>query len=618
MIKMIAEKLKNLKLRQRMLLVYMIGCLLPIVILTLIIFISTRDTLTEQFVKEEYESVIFLKEEIEGYMDNVVELSDKLYFDPAEQKVGITPVGGGTDLLFGYRDFNELNKYVQIYYKGIASVCIYVNPNTISHVDNRNFRLITDTIKEKKWYRTTVERDGLPYWSYLTDYVTGRRSIRLTRILYARDDRTSVGIVSISLNAELTEDFIRQLNGFALMDLNGEEIVHTNFEMTSPEQVRMLSYSGLSREYLNFRDKDYVLMGIKITPRLSDDYYEILILRAMGDINTAVNGTAREAIFPILIVAVVMILTIFLLNSWFSKRIRALGTAMHKVTEGNFDTEDTGIGDTKDEIYDLYTDMSRMVADMQQLSEAAANERVQKEQIYSRQRDVEFKMLTTQINPHFLYNTLENIRMLAMINKEPEIEDISVRLTRLLRSSLEAGGELRTLEWEMDKVDCYIKIQDYRFGDRISAFIEYDKEMAKKVMIMPLIIQPYVENAYVHGMEEMEEGGMIRVRAVITDTLDLTIEDNGRGMNEAELAELHRNMNDVENLDRSHIGVANVDQRIKLKFGNDYGVTFSSREGEGTLVKIHLPLIPEEDLSRQKDSRPRLKTEEKNKENMEK
>ena len=377
------------------------------------------------------------------------------------------------------------------------------------------------------------------------------------------------------------------------MTLNGTEIVHSNFDLTEDETAELLKAGGTddTTGRFSFRNTNYFLTGVKITPRFSEDYYEILSLRSVTDVDDAVKGNAGRTVLPLIGAFAIMMLAIIFLNSWFSKRITALGTAMHKVTEKNYDTDDTGIGDAKDEIWELYNDMNRMVRNMQELSDAAANERIQKEQLYSRQRDVEFKMLTTQINPHFLYNTLENIRMLAVINKETEIEDISVRLTRLLRSSLEAGGELKPLAWEMDKVDCYIKIQDYRFGDRITAVLDYDTEAAEKYMIMPFIVQPFVENAYVHGMEEMEEGGRIEIRATFSDTLDLIIEDNGRGMTEQELNEILENMDDVDELDRTHIGIANVNQRIRLRFGPEYGVTFASEEGRGTRVEIHMPLV---------------------------
>ena len=599
MFRRLRSRIKNLKLRQRMILVYAIGCFLPLIFVLIFMFYSSRNSLIDMELSEEQALLDAGKEQIESTMDFAVEMSDRMFFDSMLQMIGMPSLSGGEELLFSYRDFNELKEYVREYYGQIATISVYVEPGTVDRVDNKSYKLITDTIREKDWYISTINADGRPCWSYLTDFATGRRSIRLTRILYTRVNRKMAGIISISLDPELTEGFISGLNGYSMMTLNGKSIVHSNFDITDEETDELLSKNSTNdpRERISFRDASYFLTGVKISPRFSEDYYEILSLRSVKEVDDAVIGAAGRTVLPLIAAVAIMLIAIITFNSWFTKRISALGTAMHKVTEKNYDTDDTGIGEAKDEIWDLYNDMNRMVRNMQELSDAAANERIQKEQLYSRQRDVEFKMLTTQINPHFLYNTLENIRMLAVINKESEIEDISVRLTRLLRSSLEAGGELKTLAWEMDKVDCYIKIQDYRFGDRITAVLEYDTDIAEKVMIMPFIVQPFVENAYVHAMEEMEEGGRIEIRATVTDTLDLIIEDNGRGMTEQELNEILQSMDNVEDLDRTHIGIANVNQRIRLRFGDEYGVKFSSEEGKGTRVEIHMPLLDASSLS---------------------
>jgi two-component system sensor histidine kinase YesM len=104
-------------------------------------------------------------------------------------------------------------------------------------------------------------------------------------------------------------------------------------------------------------------------------------------------------------------------------------------------------------------------------------------------------------------------------------------------------------------------------------------------------VQPFVENAYVHGIEEMEENGRITVRAEIAENLCIYIEDNGKGMSPREVEEVTRYSNDFENLDRTHIGICNVNQRIRLKFGEGYGVDFRSEPGRGTQVKICMPVL---------------------------
>ena len=111
-------------------------------------------------------------------------------------------------------------------------------------------------------------------------------------------------------------------------------------------------------------------------------------------------------------------------------------------------------------------------------------------------------------------------------------------------------------------------------------------------MIMPLVIQPFVENAYVHAMEDMDEGGRIDIKVETGSILRILIEDNGNGMSNEDLEKIQHSMNDFENLDRTHIGVVNVNQRIKLRFGEQFGVTIQSSEGTGTQVEILMPLIP--------------------------
>lgn len=605
-----------------MFLVYAIGCFLPLILVCIFMFNSERRSLANIQTANENRKLEERKNEIEITMDHVVELSERFYFEPQSQMVGLKGVGGDRDILVDYRGFNRLSDYVAGYYKDVSSICIYVNKGTVDRVDNRNFKLITDTIREKNWYKNTVGNDGRPSWSYLTNIATGRRSIRLTKILYTQK-RNVAGIISISIDPALTNDIVNETDGYAVMILNGSELVHSNFDIKESEIEDIIDAADSEKNDFRFRKSKCYISSVRINPRYSQDYYDIFSIRSYDDIDSEIRGSARKMIFPIIIAIVVMAIAIILLNSWFDRRIRALGRAMHRITtdvdveEGstddsssdtddrkhdrshsgtrrkrrNVDISDTGIGDARDEIWDLYNDMNKMVTNMRELSEAAAEERLQKEQLYSREKEVEFKMLATQINPHFLYNTLENIRMLACINKEKEIEDISVRLTRLLRSSLEVGSELKSLAWEMDKVDCYLKIQDYRFGDRITSDISFDKELAEKYMVMPFVVQPFVENAYVHAMEDMEEGGCIEIRAEIRDDMYLVIEDNGQGMTGEDLKDILDNMNNFENLDRTHIGVVNVNQRIKLRFGNEYGVKITSEFGKGTRVEIHMPLI---------------------------
>jgi len=270
----------------------------------------------------------------------------------------------------------------------------------------------------------------------------------------------------------------------------------------------------------------------------------------------------------------------------FSNRLSSFQDLMHKVVLGEY--ENLQVIDGFDEISEMYRDLNTMISSIQRLISKVYEEQMQKEKLYSRQKDVEFKMLASQINPHFLYNTLETIRMKARANKQTEIEELVKMLAKILRRNIQVGDKLVTLKSELELVDYYLKIQQYRFGERMSYNIDVRCNI-DSLKIMPLIIQPIVENAFVHGLESKEGKGKIDVVVELKERLIIQVIDNGKGMTETKLNEIIKSFNDYNRLDSNHIGLSNVNQRIKLLYGDEYGLDIESTVGEGTTVRIELP-----------------------------
>ena len=227
-----------------------------------------------------------------------------------------------------------------------------------------------------------------------------------------------------------------------------------------------------------------------------------------------------------------------------------------------------------DEIAELYKEVEKMRDDNRELMQKIVEEQVQKEKIHTKQREVEFKMLASQINPHFLYNTLETIRMKAKINKEPEIEELVKMLAKIMRRNIQVSDKKVTLKSEVQLIEYYLKIQNYRFGDRIHSQVIVDDDVDQDAKVLPLIIQPFVENAFVHGLESSEDGGNLTVH-VSRDVgvIVVTIEDDGVGMDYYQLGKLRYAINSGEAAEKGHIGVSNVNQRLKLQYGEQFGVT---------------------------------------------
>lgn len=219
-------------------------------------------------------------------------------------------------------------------------------------------------------------------------------------------------------------------------------------------------------------------------------------------------------------------------------------------------------------------------------------------------KQAEYLALQNQINPHFLYNTLEAIRGDAICAGMDSVAETTEALSIFFRYSITGVDHLVTLEEEIDNVENYFKIQYYRFGDKLRIQLDYpEDEDVFQLQIPKLTIQPFVENAIYHGLEKTVEGGTIKVKIETTaNKLLITVSDNGVGMHEEVVEEINSYMEKVavgnvgENRHkRGGIAMKNVNSRIKLLFGENYGVHVYSTLNIGTDIKIMLPKLREEE-----------------------
>ena len=213
-------------------------------------------------------------------------------------------------------------------------------------------------------------------------------------------------------------------------------------------------------------------------------------------------------------------------------------------------------------------------------------------QLDSIQLEMRYKMLSSQINPHFLFNTLETIRMKALGSGDKEVATMLKILASLLRYNLSAEGKPVPLIQELDSIQNYLNIQHFRFGERVSYDIATTCDV-QNIEILPLLIQPIVENSFLHGLENKVSGGFIYILitadAQNPDDILISVKDNGCGMDEDEIELVTKKMNEPDSQNNStSIGMANVNSRIKLFYGQKYGISIQSEVGEGTTVTLRI------------------------------
>jgi len=209
----------------------------------------------------------------------------------------------------------------------------------------------------------------------------------------------------------------------------------------------------------------------------------------------------------------------------------------------------------------------------------------------------EYRVLQNQINPHFLYNTLESIRSDALSEGAENIADITEALATFFRYTVTKSEHLVTLEAELANAENYFMIQKYRFGDRIDMVIECDEEVYG-YLIPKLTLQPIIENGIIHGIEPKLEKGHLHIKVTQTeDRLIIQIGDDGVGMEESTVLKINEGINqinsdeaDVGKLNKGGIALINVNNRMKMLFGEKYGIRLTSVKGFGTTVDVTVPL----------------------------
>ena len=371
-----------------------------------------------------------------------------------------------------------------------------------------------------------------------------------------------------------------------LMDSNGDIIWHPKFELIASGRVKennlvAAGYDDGSREEIFNGTRQTV-----VTKTVGYTGWKLVgVIKGTG-ISLNMLKTRLFIVFVILLIIFIVIL----INSYISFRvtnpIRELEKSVKELEEGNLDA-DIYMGGSY-EVQHLGKSVQDMKFRIKGLMQDIVNEHEEK-------RKSEVDSLQAQINPHFLYNTLDIIVWQIENEKQSEAVHTVTALARFFRLSLGKGKNIVTVKDEIDHVKNYLMIQHMRFKNKF----DYEFDIAEDVLELPslkLMLQPLVENAIYHGMEFMDGDGMIMVKAWREeDELYLSVADNGLGMTEDKVEMILTGKSTSGNGRGSGIGVKNVNERIKLYFGEAYGLTIDSEPDEGTTVIIHLPAKDEKE-----------------------
>ena len=280
-----------------------------------------------------------------------------------------------------------------------------------------------------------------------------------------------------------------------------------------------------------------------------------------------------------------------LIEETIDKRINKLGEAF----SGNSTDKFQPISDIEgnDEISLLMSNYNNIVKINNNLINTLYKDKLREQENDLARKNAELLALQSQINPHFLFNALESIRMHSLLRGEDETADMVEKLAVMERQNVEWGNDLVTIKKETESIEAYLYLQSYRFGDRLSFDIDIEKD-CENYMIPKLTLVTFVENACVHGIEAKSSAGWIFVRVYKkNDDLCMEVEDTGGGMSDAEIASLVKNIDNVsieQIKGKKHVGILNACLRLKMHSENEAVITIDSEVGVGMCVLIRVPL----------------------------
>ncbi len=570
------KKWRLLSIKTQILVYYLATAVLIVVLLGMVLFYSTSDIIRGEVANTAAMAIENGGHQLEMYINQLKGLSGILAENKQVCRYFGRPLteGGGKDT-----DRSDIEVFISSILgtnPEIASIMLIGSQGRIISNETDLGMEFSGNIREKDWYKAVLG-STMPVLTSarMQEFSMDKDTwvISLGREL-KDDEGMHIGIMRIDLKYDVIESILYGLNlgrsGYSfILNNNGRVVYHNDPGFFSNEEKRRRLV-----EILEMKDKELRSKSILT------HHYNLLnagwTLVGVASLDSLMR-MQRDIVIVLWIIGSVMVITAFGSSSIFANSIslplRRLEKTMEKVEEGKLDVRVSANGSIEIESLSMHFKlmMKRIRGLMEEIKE--------KEQAL---HESNIKHLYSQINPHFLYNTMDTIIWLAELGNTGKVVSVSKAMARFFRLSLHGGNDITTVRDELDHVRQYLIIQKERYEEKLTYEITVDKELFD-INIPKLLLQPIVENAINHGIRIKEGTGMVKVSGSLSrERLSLTVEDNGVGFNAAK--PLKRPCEKCS----GGVGLHNVEERIHLYYGKKYGLSIESTEGIGTKITISL------------------------------
>ena len=613
MMNWVSINLKNTSFRVKIIIIIFVAILVPTVTVSAIMYKKSENAITGQASRIVTNSMDFVISNIDSSLKAINEMSNTILTD--NRLTSIIDLEGS--FIHGDREqkYSELRDLLSSFSNrikstymldGIDSYYLYIaDQRTIIDSkttyfenvkeDNIDFlRGLKDNRNIDTWFVSSPFEENILGFSQ--SRLVGDKLITYDKVLKDDEGKTKA-VLAINVDSNFISDKFNQIQtgtsgDIIAMDKDGNLVSYSDKNMiglkTDEYKAINTKITGLGKNsgsffYKTANTNDFIIYSIS---EYTGWRYTVIIpaSQVLGQILEMQN-------FLVIMISVTILFVFgitYLLSLIFYKPLEKIVSAMQKIENRNLDVR---IDDNRgDEYHKVYKGFNDMVTELKRLINDLVNEKLLK-------KEADIKLLQAQINPHFLYNTLESIHSIAKIKKVDEIARMVSALSKFFRISLSGGKDLVTLKDAIDLALNYLTIQNIRFNGKISYNINVPDELTGCI-VPKLILQPVVENSIYHGIEKRKGDGLLTISAQTRNNeLQLVVEDNGVGIPEKELFDLRKSI-EIDNFeDSKNFALKNLNRQIKLKYGSDYGVNIDSIEGTGTVVSIRLPIIQDRGIS---------------------
>ncbi|MGO4545997.1 sensor histidine kinase [Paenibacillus sp. 2TAB23] len=403
-----------------------------------------------------------------------------------------------------------------------------------------------------------------------------------------------IGFITVVLDAESIQSEIvkfPRLSGTSIYLRTNDELAFANAGglALNLDEKRLTLFSDYGEKAVigKIGGKSYAIQSFAL-PEINGD---IISAVPIGNLIKELEGLKRTSYVMLIVTLTLVTIPYSVLMMNILRPLGKLIAFMKRLKSGNLEVLHSKVElEGYAEIEVISTQFNTMLNRINDLTQQLLETTGDLYQADIERQRAEMSFLQSQINPHFLSNTLDAIKGIAIVKGNQDIYEMTAALSRMLRYSIKGSNEVR-LEDELKIVASYITIHQGRFPGRIE-FVQYTSEELHGVIIPKMIIQPLIENAMTHGLEPHASGGKVVVQAELREDghMEISVTDDGVGMEPERLEQLRITLRSRDREANQHIGIKNVNDRIRLHYGEGYGIEINSWLGSGTVVRIRLPL----------------------------